>query len=202
MKKESNVYPVIFMTVVTAITVLILAFVNQSTMATRIDNKNLEERRKILYVFDKYDENQTSDEEVNQIFENEVKTETDSKGREIYILEENGEEKAYAIPFEGPGLWGEIIGYIGLNSDLEHITGVEFFKQSETPGLGGRISEAPYKEQYRGVEIGKDNSPYIINKPAPGGNIDAIAGATQTSTFVQNMINEGIDFFLQEGGAK
>ena len=201
MKKESNVYPVVFMTVVTAITVLILAFVNQSTMATRIDNKNLEQRRKILYVFDLYDEN-TSDEEVNQIFESEVTTEKDSKDRDIYILEKNGEPYAYAIPFNGPGLWGEIEGYVGLDSSFENVTGIEFLKQSETPGLGGRISEAPYKEQYRSVNIDKESSPYIVNRPAPGGNIDAIAGATQTSTFVETMVNEGIDFFLQEEGVK
>ncbi|NMB15255.1 MAG: NADH:quinone oxidoreductase, partial [Gallicola sp.] len=36
--------------------------------------------------------------------------------------------------------------------------------------------------------------------PADGGNVDAIAGATQTSTFVINMLNEDITEFIKSKG--
>lgn len=198
MKNKSLAYPIIFMTLLTVITVFILAFLNQTTMAKVEENQNLELRRKILYVFDMYEEEKTSDDEVNKLFEDHV-VESDWNDAKLYTLMDGSSEKAYAVPFSGPGLWGSITGYIGVDADMNEVTGVEFISQNETPGLGGRISEAPYKEQYRNVDISNATDKYIINRPAPGGNIDAIAGATQTSTFVQNMINEDLKAFDQGG---
>ena len=198
MKNKSMAYPIFFMTLLTVITVFILAFLNQSTLAKVEENQNLELRRKILYVFDMYEEGKTSDDEVNKLFEDHV-VESDWNDAKLYTLMDGSEEKAYAVPFSGPGLWGSITGYIGVDADMNEVTGVEFITQSETPGLGGRISEAPYKEQYRNVDISNATDKYIINRPAPGGNVDAIAGATQTSTFVQNMINEDLKAFDQGG---
>lgn len=198
MKNKSLAYPIIFMTLLTVITVFILAFLNQTTMAKVEENQNLELRRKILYVFDMYEEGKTSDDEVNKLFEDHV-VESDWNDAKLYTLMDGSSEKAYAVPFSGPGLWGSITGYIGVDANMNEVTGVEFISQNETPGLGGRISEAPYKEQYRNVDISNATDKYIINRPAPGGNIDAIAGATQTSTFVQNMINEDLKAFDQGG---
>lgn len=198
MKNKSMAYPIFFMTLLTVITVFILAFLNQSTLAKVEENQNLELRRKILYVFNMYEEGKTSDDEVNKLFEDHV-VESDWNDAKLYTLMDGSSEKAYAVPFSGPGLWGSITGYIGVDADMNEVTGVEFISQNETPGLGGRISEAPYKEQYRNVDISKATDKYIINRPAPGGNVDAIAGATQTSTFVQNMINEDLKAFNQGG---
>lgn len=200
MNQKSIAYPIIFMTAVTAITVLLLALLNQSTLAKVEENQELDLRRKILYVFDMYDEGVTTDEEVSQIFDTSVEESTDSLGRQIYTLVENGQPQAYAVPFDGPGLWGSINGYIGVDSNVDTVTGIEFIEQNETPGLGGRISEAPYKEQFRGVDISNASDRYIINRPATGGNVDAVTGATQTSTYVQNMLNEDLDIFVNEGG--
>ncbi|WP_054252717.1 FMN-binding protein [Neofamilia massiliensis] len=198
MKNKSLAYPIIFMTLLTVITVFILAFLNQTTLAKVEENQNLELRRKILYVFDMYEEGKTSDDEVNKLFEDHV-VESDWNYAKLFTLMDGSSEKAYAVPFSGPGLWGSITGYIGVDANMNEVTGVEFISQNETPGLGGRISEAPYKEQYRNVDISNATDKYIINRPAPGGNIDAIAGATQTSTFVQNMINEDLKAFDQGG---
>ncbi len=195
-RKKSMTYPIIFMVIVTAVAVLILAFLNESTKETVKANQELELQRKILYVFDLYEEGD-SDEQVTSTFQERIETSKDDKDRIVYTLKDGGEDVAYAVPFDGPGLWGSITGYIGVDADLETVTGIEFITQSETPGLGGRISEAPYKEQYRGVDISGADGKYIISRPAPGGNIDAIAGATQTSTFVENMVNEDLAYFME-----
>ncbi len=199
MKKKSILYPIVFMTILTAVITMALAFLNESTLATVQENEDLALRRKILYVFNLYDD-KTSDDEVIKIFNDRVLEDKNSDGEIIYVLNDGSTPVAYAVPFSGPGLWGSIIGYIGIDSDLSKITGIEFIVQNETPGLGGRISEAPYKEQFRNVEISKSSQNYVISRPAPGGNIDAVAGATQTSTYVQNMVNEGLAKFFSEGG--
>ncbi len=199
MKKKSILYPIVFMTILTAVITMALAFLNESTLATVQENEDLALRRKILYVFNLYDD-KTSDDEVIKIFNDRVLEDKNSDGEIIYVLNDGSTPVAYAVPFSGPGLWGSIIGYIGIDSDLSKITGIEFIVQNETPGLGGRISESPYKEQFRNVEISKSSQNYVISRPAPGGNIDAVAGATQTSTYVQNMVNEGLAKFFSEGG--
>lgn len=204
MKKDSIAYPIIFMTVLAAVFTLTLAILNESTLALVEENQNLDLQKKILYVFDMYDEN-VPVESVVQTFKEQVEEMENKNKEKIYILKENYEEKAYAIPFKGPGLWGSITGYVGVTSDFSKITGIEFIEQSETPGLGGRIGEEPYKGQFRGVEITPNSDLYVINRPANGGNIDAVSGATQTSDFVQNMINNGLrDYFEEfgEGGNK
>lgn len=199
MNKNSLTYPIIFMVIVAAVFTMLLAFLNETTLAKVQENEELDLKRKILYVFDLYDES-TPDEEVMKIFKERIAEEENSDGEIIYILNEGSEPVAYAVPFNGPGLWGSITGYIGIDSDLQRVTGIEFITQNETPGLGGRISESPYKEQFRDVEISDATNEYIISRPAPGGNIDSIAGATQTSTFVENMINSGLRKFMEEGG--
>lgn len=187
------------MTALTLFTTLILAILNQSTLDIVKANQELELRKKILYVFNSYDENMTNDE-VNKLFEEKITEEDYKEDMPIYTFKSD-EGSLKAIPFEGPGLWGLITGYIGVDESLNNVKGVEFISQNETPGLGGRISENPYKEQYRNIDIsGRDNN-FIMNNPSPDGNIDAIAGATQTSNFVTQMINKALSEY-KGGGNK
>jgi Na+-transporting NADH:ubiquinone oxidoreductase subunit C len=115
-----------------------------------------------------------------------------------YALVEGGQEIGYAVPINGAGLWGSITGYVGLNKDYTEIIGIEFVTQSETPGLGGRISENSYKDQYRGIDISGKTDNFIISSPQPDSNVDAIAGATQTSAAVVKIVNENIKLFFRE----
>lgn len=194
-KQKSVVYPVIFMLVLSLVLTAALAALNAYTTPIVEFNQDIALKEKILYVFD-IDPGSTEAEAIDKTFNENIETE-EFEGNPLYVLKENGEAKAYAVPFNGPGLWGSIDGYIGIDKDLKTITGIDFIKQEETPGLGGRIEEAPYKEQYRGLDVSQPTGDsYVINRPAPGGNIDAISGATQTSNFVMTMINEDLMNFI------
>lgn len=193
--KKPFLYPVVNMVVVTVIFVAMLASLNYVTANTIKFNNEHELRHKILYIFDILPESHDP-KEIERVFKDRI------VGKEFghisgYALMEGKEEIAYAIPINGPGLWGSIKGYLGLNKDLTRIIGIEFISHSETPGLGGRISEGTYKEQFRGIDISSPvNGGYIISRPQPGGNVDAISGATHTSTAVVKFINEDlIEFF-------
>ncbi len=96
---------------------------------------------------------------------------------------ESGEVLAYALPFSGAGLWGTIRGYLAVTADLQTVVGITFTEQNETPGLGGRIGERAYKEQFRGVAI--DYSQGFTY----GDQLDAVTGATSTSSAVLRMLN-------------
>ena len=197
MKKKSFIYPIIFMSVITAIFTFVLAYLNFST-AERIEFlQGNELRRKILYVFD-ISTSSDDPEEIEEVF-NKLVQEDNSYDPPVYYTVENGEITAYAIPADGPGLWGSIDAYIGISADFEEVLGLEFITHSETPGLGGRISEDEFLNQFRSLNIASPtNEQYIIFNPAPGGNVDAIAGATLTSQSVRDLLNVDIHNFIVE----
>lgn len=195
--KKSFGFPIIFMVIITAIFTSILAFLNYSTAERVAFNQETELRQKILYVFDIPIE-RDDPESIKQLFDQYIEEE-EVDGQTIYSLRDENEIVAYAFPSRGAGLWGSIEAYVGVSADYSEIIGLEFISHSETPGLGGRISEPDFKEQFRNFVLGeaKDGN-YIIYRPAPGGNADAIAGATLTSKSVSNFLNEDIENFIKE----
>lgn len=196
-KKKSIVYPVVFMFGLALLLTLALAFLNEVTTPVVEFNQDIELKKKILNVFDILPADADANA-IDKVFKDNVVSE-DYNGKNLYIYKIGDEVAAYAVPINGPGLWGSISGYIGVTEDLTKTTGLEFIKQDETPGLGGRITEDAYKNQFRGLDISNyTDKNIVINRPANGGNIDAISGATQTSTFVVNMINEDLDEFIKK----
>lgn len=196
--KKSFGYPIIFMTLITVVYVAVLSTFNFITADTISFNKESDLRYKILYIFDILPEEENA-VEVEKVF-NERVVQKQFKENLGYALLENGKETAYAIPFDGAGLWGLVTGYMGLNQDYTKIIGIEFVTQSETPGLGGRISEEFYKKQFRNIDISTSSQGnYIISSPALNSNVDAIAGATLTSMAVVKLLNEDLTSFLDGG---
>jgi Na+-transporting NADH:ubiquinone oxidoreductase subunit C len=194
--KNSFIYPIIFMMAVTAVFISVLAGLNFVTADTISFNQESQLQQKILYIFDILPEG-GMEKDIERVFNDSVieKEWGDLKG---YALVEGGQEIGYAVPINGAGLWGSITGYVGLNKDYTEIIGIEFVTQSETPGLGGRISENSYKDQYRGIDISGKTDNFIISSPQPDSNVDAIAGATQTSAAVVKIVNENIKLFFRE----
>lgn len=199
--KKSFAYPIIFMSALTFLYVFILASFNDVTADTISFNKESELRYSILYIFDMLPKGEDP-QEIESVYNKNV-VEKKFGDKSGYALLIGGKEKAYAIKVDGSGLWGSIDGFIGLNEDFTQIIGIDFVNQSETPGLGGRISEKAYKEQYRNIPIAdvKDGK-YLRSSPEPNSNVDAIAGATQTSTAVVKLINDDLNTFFTTQGVK
>lgn len=194
--RKSFAYPIIFMTLITAITVFVLAFLNEST-AERVETlQETDLRTKILYAFD-IDVDTNDPVEIETIFYDYITEET-SGDNTIYILNEDNKELGYAFPVKGPGLWGTINGYVAISTDYNKLLGLVFTKHEETPGLGGRIEEESFLKQFRELNISDaEKSNYIVYRPAANGNVDAIAGATLTSQSVEKLLNKDIDNFIK-----
>ncbi len=194
-KKKQILYPVFFMILVTVIFVTALAILNASTREIIQKQKDLNVKRNILYVLDiKFDDNEVDIEKTYEAYI----TEKTVKDVKVYYASENGDNLGYAFKIVGPGLWGSMTGYAGVSADLTTIKGISFVSHSETPGLGGRVDEPWFKEQFRGVKIGEKES--VIFTPAQSGNIDAITGATLTSESVRAIVNQDIADFVQKLG--
>lgn len=113
-------------------------------------------------------------------------------------------ETVLVAPFQGNGLWGTITGVLGMNGDCTRIVGMEILSHSETPGLGGRIDEAWFKNQFSGENV--SNGLQIVRGTGKGdtnpenGEVDGITGATRTSDSLQVIINQQIKFMKSAAG--
>jgi len=193
---KSFSFPIIFLLVViTAVFTLILAYLNYTTVDVIAYNEETDLRKTLLYVFD-IDIPSEEPEEIEKVF-NEYVGEEEVGDDTIYYVKENDEITGYAFPVDGTALWGTVQGYAAISGDYKQLLGIDFVSHSETPGLGGRISEEWFKEQFRGLDLEDvQDGQYIVYRPAPGGNVDAIAGATQTSNSVSKLLNEDIYEFI------
>ena len=168
-------------------------------------NQTMKLQAIILQVLQIPTQAQITDEELSQLFADRVK-EIDVEERTLYVgYEEDGKTiQGYALPVGGPGFWGPIQGMVGITPDASKILGIAFFKHAETPGLGGRITETWFTEQFQDLPLypieGDQNIFYL--KPegtAQASNeLDAITGATNTSSAVEFFLNKELDHFLKE----
>jgi Na+-transporting NADH:ubiquinone oxidoreductase subunit C len=100
-----------------------------------------------------------------------------------------------AMPFTGPGVWGDIVGVISVTEDLETIVGLSILDHNETPGLGGRITEEEFLAQFRGERISADGIALSRGRgdtDATNASVDAISGATGSSRALHGIVNRTI----------
>lgn len=88
--------------------------------------------------------------------------------------------------------------FICVGPDLETIKGIEVLDHTETPGLGGRMTEVDFKRQFIGKKL-KPKLSLVRQREVVGPNeVHAITGASYTSKGVENIINEAMEAFWQE----
>jgi len=112
---------------------------------------------------------------------------------EVYkVFDSNNNFIAYSFVYNGNGFQGNIKMMIGVKPDLNNITAIEILEQSETPGLGTKVTEEPYKNQFKDLVT----IPEIIwvkgKAPSEPNQIQAITGATISSKSVVAIVNNGI----------
>lgn len=142
--------------------------------------------------------------EVMRIFEQRVR-EIEVKGRPLYIgYADKGETIiGYAFPAAGQGFWGPISGMAAVDPSATELLGVAFFKHSETPGLGARITEGWFTSQFKGLPLyptkGEEKIFYLkaAGKGQAKNELDAVTGATGTSRAVEAFLNKELDHFLE-----
>lgn len=196
--KKGAFYTIFFMFAISIFFTAILASANLYYNPLIQKNEQISNMRSILYVLGM--QNLTDQNQIADVFNESIKSKKLPQ-HYIYIkYDDNGDIKGYAFPFSGAGLWGQINGYIGISPDFKTILGVDFTSHSETPGLGGRIDEQWFKEQFRGIKISSDAG-IVLNSSSlqdEDNGVDAITGATNTSRAVVNILNDFINEIIKE----
>lgn len=125
------------------------------------------------------------------------------KYAKVYVKNDDaGKPEMVVLPIQGYGLWGTIYGFLTLESDMNTIKGISFYKHKETPGLGARIEEAKWRATWNGIHSYDENGAVatgVTKSSNPKDNwVNGISGATITGRGVSNMIQ----FWLGEQGYK
>lgn len=99
---------------------------------------------------------------------------------DVFVAKYDGEPKAVAFETFGKGYGGDVGLMVGIDVDTDKIHGVSVTTHSETAGLGARAKEDPkFTAQFAGEDITSG-----VNLTGKGGDINALSGATITSTAV------------------
>jgi len=191
--KKMSVKPILFMIAITVVFTGVLATINEITAEQVALNERAAEQRSFLNVIDLEYEGLTA-EEVNSLYE-ETFTEITAGGHDLYEAHVDGDLVGYVYPMADSAVWGELRGIMGIHRDFEYLLGVEFLSHNETPGLGGRIEEDEFKEQFREYDISDVADDNFVDYE---GDLDAISGATGTSNAVRRIMNSHLQEFFNE----
>ena len=196
---NSNVYTIVYATVLVIIVAFLLAIVNAALKPRQDANVALDKKKQILASIN---ERNLGDQKSEETYEAMV-SDADLDGLTFYIAKKDGEK--YILPVRGAGLWGGIWGYIALDEDKNTIFGTYFDHESETPGLGGEIKTEAFQNQFIGKHLLHDGKFVGIGIMKAGqtadgmDQVDAISGATITSKGVETMILTSIQQFADKG---
>lgn len=117
-----------------------------------------------------------------------------ASGIDVYkVFDDQKSVIGYSVACEGNGFQGKIRMIVGLSTDISHITMYEVLEQSETPGLGTKILEDPFKKQFNNLLV-EPNVEWVKGKaPSKPNEIQTITGATISSKSLVAIVNTTLE---------
>lgn len=165
-----------------------LAFVNIKTSPIIQRNSEIQRMGVVLDAFQiKYDPKNT--DEIIFTYKNRV-TESEERGFKLFREKESG---ATAISLSGSGFQSNITVLVALKGDT--ISGFKVVSQNETPGLGARVKEEAFQNQFIGKKVGQGIT-LVKNRKAGQNQFDAITGATESSKALARILNNGFTAYF------
>jgi electron transport complex protein RnfG len=180
---------VITLTTISIVAAFSLAFVYDVTKEPIAQSLREEKLAAIRAVLPEYDN--APDQQVQSIGLG-----RDQRGREqkleFYVATRQGEWVGTAFTSSGKGFGGEIVLMLGITPNKQ-INRVKVLNHKETPGLGAKVAQAKFIDQFNGRPISAEE----LKVKKDGGDIDAVTGATISSRAVTAAINEGLKVYTE-----
>ncbi|MBF4383470.1 Na(+)-translocating NADH-quinone reductase subunit C [Vibrio anguillarum] len=120
----------------------------------------------------------------------------------VYLVKSGDEISKVIVPVHGNGLWSMMYAFVAVETDGNTVSGITYYEQGETPGLGGEVENPSWRAQFVGKKLFDDNHQpaiKVVKGGAPAGSehgVDGLSGATLTSNGVQHTF----DFWLGDMG--
>ena len=216
---NSNVYTIVYASVMVIIVAFMLAFVSSSLKPMQDANVENDTKGQILTSLnldiDGMDVSSVFAEKVQDMiwngtelvpYEGKFNSTYGSLIKEgelhVFVASTDAGTK-YVIPVTGRGLWGGLWGYVALNEDKQTIYGTYFYHESETAGLGSRIAERAFQNLFSNKPLFENgnNSEIALSVVKSGSaqseyEVNGITGATLTSNGVDAMIKNGLGAYI------
>ena len=191
---------------ITALVFTTIVTLVKITNEERIEiNRKIKLQRTIINVLGLNEGAQLTPYEISEIYNKKIK-EDKIGSRIIYTCcDVDGKTvTGYAFPVDGPGFWGPVYAMAAVNPSATKLLGISFYRHTETPGLGGRISENWFSGQFKGLslELSENEKQYFYLVPEEdkkrGNDLDAITGASRTSDAVESFLNRELKAVVDE----
>ncbi len=189
--KDRAWFPIVYMFGITLLLSTILIIFGTLTRKRVKENETVAFERAVLEALPIDLPAAVTPSQIHSIYVSDIREANDSSAGALRYVKEDT-LKGFALPLEGPGFWAPIKGVIGIEPDRLTITGIAFYEQNETPGLGGEITKSTFRDQFKGKKIAETETPLQIRNPSEaldGSSVHAITGATQTSNRLAAFLN-------------
>ena len=212
--KDRPAYVIVYAAVIAAVFTGAIMALHGVTQPIVERNEQLYEQKAMVELFGLDNVDALSDQQVVDLYDSRIHREenvTDPQTDqtfEVYSAVDDQGELIYAFSITGTGFWARIDGYLAVTPDLSRCIGITFLQHQETPGLGGRITEPEFREQFNGLDLTAPEEGLFVyirhDAPAPDSpraarHVDAITGATGTSSAVERFLNEQIAAYRRAG---
>lgn len=172
--------------IITSVAGIVLGITNDATMPViqqRAKEANEKAMKELL----------PEAEEFNKVEDSSISS--DELVVEVYEGKKGGNTVGYTVKTKPVGYGGEIELITGISFDGK-ITGIKIGRNQETPGLGTKVTEPAFKDQYVGKEAGVE---FIVTKGQPSSDeeIQAVTGATISSKAITKGVNASINIFKE-----
>jgi Na+-transporting NADH:ubiquinone oxidoreductase subunit C len=219
MNRDSNVYTVVYASVMVLLVAVLLAFTSQSLRSFQKKNEDNDKRQQILRSINVDVKADVAETKYNELIEdaflvneNGQKVDGDAfaadaakmfkeKKYPVFIAKVDGQTK-YIMALYGAGLWGPLWGYIALNDDKNTVYGADFSHAGETPGLGAEITRTEFSGQFAGKKVFQGGNFKSVAVVKPGKSaigqdyVDGISGGTITSQGVDLMLFDSLNSYV------
>lgn len=217
--KQSNLYIVLYITVLVIIVGTALAFTSTALRPRQQENIEADKMKQILASLHITPQKDSIRAEFGRIITEQfavdsrgsriggadafaidiaaqVKLPQNERQLPVYKAQLPGGTVKWVLPAYGAGLWGPIWGYVALDNDGSTIYGAYFSHQGETPGLGAEIAKPAFTGQFDGKRLFKNGVFRPVEvikkglKPTGDGDyVDGVSGGTITSKGVGEMLD-------------
>jgi Na+-transporting NADH:ubiquinone oxidoreductase subunit NqrC len=202
MKLRKNIYAVTYILVVSGLCALAVTAARHAWWPLIEQARRIDRDRAILELFEIPLPAGAGPEVVDRIFERHVVIRGVDQMQIFEVRDRHEQKLGEAFEFVGQGYNGPIYGVMAVRPDGRTIRGVRFYRHSETPTRGGKITEESFLSRFRGKALtGSGGEPGFTVTMEGGGerSIDAISEATQTTRSVVGALNRGIAQYLAGG---
>ncbi|MEG1621764.1 MAG: NADH:ubiquinone reductase (Na(+)-transporting) subunit C [Alistipes sp.] len=222
MNKNSNLYIIIYSTVMVVIVAILLSVAALSLQAKQTANELNEKKNSILGSLGADPLQTNFDDYVKAYLIDQAGAKTTIEAKDAFDMMKSNKNLREAIadkkfilfeasdgrvviPIIGKGLWDDVWGYVALEKDMNTVSGIVLAHKGETPGLGAEIATVAHEQLYKGKQL-FNNGEFVSIVLRKGGakdplhEVDAISGGTKTSdgvtAMLRNCLENYVPFFL------